>query len=185
MITWTNPTNWVVFDSAWIRWYWAWVNTFDLKASDGSALFRGTIYASWWEITWDLDVSGSISTATAWTGVFLQNDWLDFYYSSSLAWKIYSNFNEIVIWWTWKSVAIVGSLLATGVINLWASALTLQVDPITNDLNFNWRFIPEYTWAYTASSWKFVANSSWWSPTYQMGALTMSVWWTNRWFFVL
>lgn len=104
----SNPSNWVIFDSNWIRWYKSNSQTFWIDAA-WNAVFTWTIYANWWDILWDLIMWASWwvkSSNYNWTNWWLlDNTWLTIWVDKEInirpGWWVF-----VWSWWPWPKVFI-------------------------------------------------------------------------------
>lgn len=81
-----NPTDWVVFDGGWIRWYSSWVQTFWID-NWGTALFS-------WDVIWSTIAWSILQTGNPWDErVVIDTDWV-------IAWDWNSKWVELTADWT-------------------------------------------------------------------------------------
>jgi len=68
--------TWVYMTSAWLFWVKNGVNQFSISSSTGDAMFRWTVYASWWEFSWNITASWTITWGTiVWASILTWNSW--------------------------------------------------------------------------------------------------------------
>lgn len=115
MSTWVNPTNWLIIDSAGIRWWYGWFKKFEFDTATGDGYFRWNIYAewgifsgnitssatiTWWTITWStitwwFITWWFISWATIQWWLFKTASWAPWNYKRI---ELSSVFNELIVY---------------------------------------------------------------------------------------
>lgn len=135
----TLPSNGVVFWSQGIVWRKSWVTTFELK-TNWDAFFKGTIFATWWEIEWLLDITWLWSIRT-WT----DDDWIiiwgeTIFLRNTILWV--TTINSIKAFDDWIQVA--GNLVCVSWLTMGAN-----IDMDNNEIINSWNIILP-TWKYFA-----------------------------------
>ncbi len=113
-----GSATWVYLTSAWLFGVKNWVNQFSISTATGDAMFRWTVYASWWSFDGSISVSpnGNIrwwqTAFNTWSWFWIGDDWWTKKFS------IWNWTNSLT--WNWTQLSLSGNISSNAIITWWS-----------------------------------------------------------------